>query len=422
MTAHRVLLAMAALLLVACISDGEDLLEEGLGQTSAALEERKVLHQVCTRPSCKNYWFALPAGHETSAGPFPLLIYLHGSGERTDGSADGMCRAETSNFACATAAGPLKHVKNGSWPADFPFIVVAPQTMAWSFDYPTGGDRTRNRETEAVVRDAITRFKVDPTRIYVTGWSMGAGGALTAAARYPELFAAVVPIAGKWGSPPGYALCDVGGVRVWGLHAQNDGTTHWSHTQRFVSALNSCYPNSARGTYPVSGGHSVANTIYAHFGSGYEGTNIYAWMLLQRRGASPAELLSEGRPASASSVHEAHAPGNAVDGTMSDESRWVSASGGPATQWLELDLQGSRVVRSGRLFTGYGDRFAIGSARLEAWDGTGWSSVASFSANPATKQIVELTLSAPVTTTRVRLVGLDNGQMRIRELQIFGDM
>src|SRR2546423_8692399 len=104
---------------------------------------------------------------------WPLMIFLHGAGERG------------TNLAKVAVHGPAKIVTNR---ADFPFVVISPQC-------PNGAVW----EKEAIIAlldRALREYRVDPERVYLTGLSMGGFGTWSLAAAYPERFAAVAPICG----------------------------------------------------------------------------------------------------------------------------------------------------------------------------------------------------------------------------------
>jgi predicted peptidase len=126
---------------------------------------------------------------------YPLVIFLHGSGERGSDN-DAQLKWGVMNFA--TDQNMLAH----------PAIVIAPQCperQTWSSVTPdknrTG--MTLNTEPSKPMRlliGLILKLKatmpVDTNRIYITGLSMGGYGTYDALERYPNLFAAAVPVCG----------------------------------------------------------------------------------------------------------------------------------------------------------------------------------------------------------------------------------
>jgi len=105
---------------------------------------------------------------------WPLLVDLHGSGAQGD---DGI--RQTAHFLAHEIRMNRKR---------FPLLVLFPQAA-----------RGKGWNPEVVMEEidqAVRDFRVDPDRIYLTGFSMGGTGVYDTAARWPEKFAAVIAIAG----------------------------------------------------------------------------------------------------------------------------------------------------------------------------------------------------------------------------------
>src|SRR6187402_2171235 len=117
------------------------------------------------------YLLYLPPEYKESGDKrWPLMLFLHGAGERG------------SDVQRVAIHGPLSLVKQGT---NFPFIIVAPQCPAGQI-----------WETEPLLQllDKITAsHNVDTNRIYLTGLSMGGYGSWKLGLTYPERFAAVAP-------------------------------------------------------------------------------------------------------------------------------------------------------------------------------------------------------------------------------------
>lgn len=135
----------------------------------------------------KGFYEYLPEGYTTDASStrYPLLIFFHGALEAG------------TDLNAMYVHGPLKHVKNGSFPASFTvnnktykFIIIAPQFTATDSPYPD--------EVDKVVEYAKQNYKVDVSRIYLTGLSHGGGVCFNYVGQnnnYAKKIAAMVPIA-----------------------------------------------------------------------------------------------------------------------------------------------------------------------------------------------------------------------------------
>jgi len=119
----------------------------------------------------------------------PLVIFLHGSGERGDDN-EAQLKWGVQQFASDES---LKH---------YPAFVAAPQCPEndqWSaYDGKYKDKPTKTMElVRGMIDDLIKTYPIDENRIYITGLSMGGFGTFDAMARYPDLFAAGVPVCGS---------------------------------------------------------------------------------------------------------------------------------------------------------------------------------------------------------------------------------
>lgn len=142
-------------------------------------------------PNDLNYLLYTPEDYETSEESYPLVVWLHGGGQSGD------------NIDDVRSSGLPKIIEQG---LDAPFLAVSPQNPSEQLLYPI--EKVKN-----VVDELMSEYRVDPSRIYLMGYSRGGFGAWAMAQQYPETFAAVVPIAG-------------GGVRHY-LNRTNEQAAFW---------------------------------------------------------------------------------------------------------------------------------------------------------------------------------------------------
>lgn len=197
------------------------------------------------------YLQALPAGYDDPARAgerWPLLLFLHGMGECGD------------DLERVKRHGPPRLIEDGE---DLGCIVVSPQSPrpGWSAF-----------ELHALLDDLCGRLRVDESRLYLTGLSMGGYGTWDAAIERPERFAAIVPICGG-GHPIG--VMRLRNVPVRAYHGRLDPIVPLSESERLVQALKR-----------VGGDASL--TIYddlAHdsWTRAYEDPELWKWLLAQRR-------------------------------------------------------------------------------------------------------------------------------------------
>ncbi|MEQ1633183.1 MAG: PHB depolymerase family esterase [Planctomycetota bacterium] len=141
-----------------------------------------------------HYPFQLLHPNGTPSQPQPLVVFLHGAGERgTDNSkqltwlplnlAGDAMRAK---FPCYLLA--VQCPSNEKW-ADVPWSEIDPSPL------PSQPTRAMRAVVAAMDRVLATE-NVDQDRVYLTGLSMGGYGAFDLAMRMPERFAALVPVCG----------------------------------------------------------------------------------------------------------------------------------------------------------------------------------------------------------------------------------
>ena len=122
------------------------------------------------------YLLFLPESYAQSTNQkFPLILFLHGAGERGR------------DLDSVKRHGIPKIVETNP---DFPFIAVSPQCPEdswWTSELHT---------INGLIEEAVEKYQVDTSRIYLTGLSMGGFGTWSLASMYPERFAAIAPVCG----------------------------------------------------------------------------------------------------------------------------------------------------------------------------------------------------------------------------------
>lgn len=209
-----------------------------------------------------DYLQYLPEGYEESGEQrWPLVIFLHGSGERGD------------KLDAVKIHGPPMLAEKGR---EFPFILIAPQC-------PTGSWWSWEPMMPLIEHLELT-LRIDADRIYLTGLSMGGYGTWALATRYPEKFAAIAPICG--GGVP-YLTTLIPKLPVWAFHGGKDKGVPLDESQRLIDALHRSGNSNAWLTIYPEAGHNSWIQAYAT-------DTLYEWMLDQKRGApgqTPASYI-----------------------------------------------------------------------------------------------------------------------------------
>lgn len=208
------------------------------------------------RKSAEGMHYLLFRPRQKPDGEAPLIVFLHGWGERGDS------RRKLNELRVHSL--PRLAIEDGV-PDPFPFLVACPQTP----HSPWADDAGR---VAALVDELVADEGADRDRCYLTGISMGAVGTWELAAAAPEMFAALAPV--SWDVPDVAAHVDapawvfVGG----GDHHLTDVDVEaslYAHRER---------DDRARFTLDPDGDHSGQywNRVYAR-------PDLYEWLLSWRR-------------------------------------------------------------------------------------------------------------------------------------------
>lgn len=198
------------------------------------------------------YLLFLPQNYgQRPDGKWPLILYLHGIGERGD------------DLDLVKTHGIPKIVERRP---DFPFVALSPQCPADTMWWP------HYQTLKALLDQVVTGYEVDPKRIYLTGNSMGGYGTWGMAMAYPDLFAAIAPICG--GGYPEFAVT-LKDLPVWAFHGAEDIAIPLGASQRMVDALRDCGGDVRFTVYPGVGHDAWTQT--------YDSPELYDWFLQHAR-------------------------------------------------------------------------------------------------------------------------------------------
>jgi len=138
--------------------------------------------------------------------------------------------------------------------------------------------------------------------------------------------------------------------------------------------------------------------------------------------AAPAATPVKARAASASSEMAKYPASNAIDGTISDNSRWVSEKSG-APSWLALDLGETRRLAGIHLFTGHGSKDVIADFKIQFLREGKWLDIpsATITGNTASALALAFDQTVAVETDKLRLWITKTHQdaARVKELVVW---
>ncbi len=183
------------------------------------------------------YRLLLPENYDP-AGSYPLIFFLHGSGERGNDNERQLIH------------GAKMFVKE-EVRKQYPAIVVLPQCSKddyWSnvirsidsnehisYTFIPGGEPTRAMELlQQLLKFILEKYPVNTGQVYVGGLSMGGMGTFEFVRRNPGVFAAAFPICG--GAHPATATA-LTKTSWWVFHGAKDDVVLPSFSEKMVAAL-----------------------------------------------------------------------------------------------------------------------------------------------------------------------------------------
>jgi predicted peptidase len=197
---------------------------------------------------------------------YPLVLFLHGAGERGDDNVRQVIHGGR-NFSDETLR--RRH----------PAYIVAPQCPTdKSWGRSRRGDPAQaeaNAQAPLVIEllDSLQKeFKIDASRIYGTGLSMGGFGTWDILRRKPELLAAAVPICG--GGDPASAA-SFASTPIWVFHGDADNAVPVAQSRAMVEALREAGGRPIYTEYPGVGHDSWTQT--------YDNRLVWDWMFAQQK-------------------------------------------------------------------------------------------------------------------------------------------
>lgn len=201
---------------------------------------------------------------------YPLVIFLHGSGERGNDN-EAQLKWGVGNFAIDEA---MKL---------YPAIVIAPQCpsgQGWSnFSNTNKGNMKLQSSPSrsmklliALIQSVEKNLPIDTNRVYITGLSMGGFGTYDAIERYPNMFAAAVPVCGGGDLSQAAAIAH---IPMWIFHGAEDAAVNPEYSLQMANALNKAGAHPGLTMYPETG----------HFSwiAAYSDPAMMAWLFRQHK-------------------------------------------------------------------------------------------------------------------------------------------
>lgn len=249
----------------------------GLVTTAAAAEARpagdaefEALRYEDTAGAKLLYRLAKPGGTGDAQKAHPLVVFLHGAGER---GSDNQAQLKHGREMMLTAA-----KKHGA----FVLVPQCPKEQKWvEVDWGKDEHKMPEKPSESMrllvelIAKLQGQYRIDADRLYVMGLSMGGYGSWDMIQRYPKMFAAAVPICG--GGDESQAA-QIARIPVWAFHGGNDSAVPVERSRNMVRAIKAA-------------GGEPKYTEYADVGHfawtpAFKDPEMLKWLFAQRRSAS----------------------------------------------------------------------------------------------------------------------------------------
>ena len=258
----------------------------GYAQTPSSTPAREtgfLRRSVTLRLTTIDYRVYIPAGYDP-AKKYPVILYLHGRGARGN---DNEKQIGGAHLGSVIQLFDMKHPERYR-----SFIAVFPQTQSSWFGDPA-------EDAIKALDQTVREFNGDAQRIYLAGASLGGYGSWYLAAKYPNKFAAVVPLSGGvvtpsvqplaslkslmpaemfalYSAPDPYAALAqaVSKTPVWIFHGGQDDTIDVNESRKMAAALKAASGTVKYSEYPEEK-HFIADRVFTD-------AEFWKWLMAQR--------------------------------------------------------------------------------------------------------------------------------------------
>lgn len=233
------------------------------------------------------YRLFLPAGINDPGSEFPLVMHLHGAGER----------GNNNTAQLAFIGGLIQETQT-----DHPSVLVVPQAPTGSRweDFSSNNLSEPGRLAMEILEQVQMDYSIDADQRYITGLSMGGFGTWDLVGKNPGYFDAALPLSA--GGQP-FRADAYAQSRVWGHHGNADGVVPVDPMRETIAATREAGGDVLYSEF--TGGHGGWTDIYND-----ETGEIYDWMF---DNVAPPLAIFEYDPSDGSIIIDASkAPGGEI--------------------------------------------------------------------------------------------------------------
>lgn len=186
---------------------------------------------------------------------YPVIIFYHGSGERGIDNEKQLLHVSNLFLSDEFQKGYQAFVLLPQCPEEFKWV-----DADWTADFNILTDKMTEplRLSKILLEKISTVYKTDTTKYYAIGMSMGGFGVWDIISRYPDLFAAAIPICG--GGDINYAE-KIKNVPIWAFHGEKDKLVKVSRSRDMINAIKDAGGNPKYTEYNNTGHGSWVNAF-----------------------------------------------------------------------------------------------------------------------------------------------------------------
>lgn len=285
------------------------LLAAALTATAFAQSDPQLLRVSYQSPTLKaerEYFVYLPPDYEKQ-DKWPVILFLHGNGERGDGRGEldfvlkhgplfeAWCQKRDLPFIIISPQMPMQdqggvdYIKNrtrasipsrradGADPRPFfprsqqPLDGQLSATPVWDVEHAPNGWNTMEADVMANLDHVLATYKADPKRVYLTGISLGGFGTWYLGSHHPERFAAMAPVVG-YGVPAQAAALAQPPMPLWVIAGGRDNAVKARFFYPVLNELEKLGHPEVRFTIEADMDHDAWIRTYM-------GKDLYDWFL-----------------------------------------------------------------------------------------------------------------------------------------------
>lgn len=223
------------------------------------------------------FYLAHPARYNESSKKYPMILFIHGGGQFGSGAGD---------LPRLLTEGIPKLLKEKKFPSSFQsngqeysFIIAIPQFRS----FPD------NDALAAMLSYVQSAYRIDASRIYLAGFSIGGRVVCDFSAANPNSIAAFVAMSGvsSYDIEGKSKIIGQAALPSWGFHNRADQVFPWEDTKNFIAGINLFDPSkrSRLTVFEDSTGIQQHDSWTRATDASYKenGKNIYEWLLQFRR-------------------------------------------------------------------------------------------------------------------------------------------